>query len=185
MAMTLSHYRELTRRDPFVEFDAMIRRAFPARTAAGTAATRTGFVPAAEIVREGDDALIALDAPGLDFANDITVELDGTTLVVSGERRDRRTERTGRTDESDGRVLSEVRYGSFKRSFTLPENVTADAVSAAYDAGVLTVRITGAYTGTQPQKITVTAGRPSDAVTVDGSSDEDGAGVTADDVAVG
>lgn len=155
MAMALSTYRELNRRDPFVEFDAMIRRAFPTRQAGTT--TRTGYLPAAEIVREGDDAVISLDAPGLTF-DDITVELDGSSLVVSGERRDERT------SEAGTRVLSEVRYGSFKRTFTLPENVTADAISAGYDAGVLTVRIAGAYTGTQPQKIVVTAGKPVDSV---------------------
>lgn len=163
MAMTL-----LTRRDPFVEFDAMIRRAFPSRPAAGTNAGRTGFVPAAEIVREGDDALIMLDAPGLDFASDMSVELDGTTLVISGERRDRRA------DAAEGRLLAEVRYGAFKRSFTLPDHVTADAVSAGYDAGVLTVRVAGAYAGTQPRKITVTAGRPAEAAAVEaGDPDHD------------
>lgn len=151
MAMTL-----LTRRDPFAEFDAMIRRAFPTRTVAGVPATRVGFVPAAEIVRDGDDAVITLDTPGLDFARDISVELDGASLIISGERRDARAE----GNEESGRVLTEVRYGAFKRSFTLPEHVTAEAVSAAYDAGVLTVRVAGAYAGTQPRKITVTAGKP-------------------------
>jgi HSP20 family molecular chaperone IbpA len=50
-----------------------------------------------------------------------------------------------------------VRYGAFHRSFALPTHVSADAVSASYDAGVLTVRVTGAYAGRDAQRIAVTA----------------------------
>lgn len=161
MSLTL-----MTRRDPFAEFDAMIRRAFPARPSpvrTGSAMTSrvAAFAPAAEIVRDGDDALVKLDLPGLDFEKDISVELDGASLVISGERRDERT------DDSDGRSLKEFRYGAFRRSFTLPERVTADALSASYDAGVLTVRVAGAYAGSEPQKITITGGKPSGTVDSD------------------
>jgi HSP20 family molecular chaperone IbpA len=51
--------------------------------------------------------------------------------------------------------VSEVRYGSFRRAFTLPVHVTGDAITASYDAGVLTVRVTGAYAGTEPQRIEI------------------------------
>ncbi len=81
----------------------------------------------------------------------MSVEVDHGQLVVRGERRDERTE------EKDGRTLREVRYGSFRRSFTLPQHVTADAVSASYDAGVLSVRVAGAYTGTEPRRIAISA----------------------------
>jgi HSP20 family protein len=136
-----------TRRDPFAEFDALVRSAFrPAELAPA------GFVPASEISRDGDDALIRVELPGLDATRDVTVEIDHGRLVVRGERRDERTE------EQDGRSLREVRYGSFRRSFGLPAHVTADAVSASYDAGVLTVRVAGAYAGTEARRIAVTSG---------------------------
>jgi HSP20 family molecular chaperone IbpA len=77
---------------------------------------------------------------------------------VRGERRDERTE------DTDGHGLREVRYGSFRRSFTLPAHVSADAVHASYDAGVLTVRVTAAYAGTTARQITIEAGG-ADAVT--------------------
>lgn len=160
MSMTL-----MSRRDPFADFDTIVRRAFPARpgftgraTATNAVAATAGFTPAAEIVRDGDDALVKLELPGVDFASDISVELDGTTLTISGERRDERTE------DGEGRLFTEIRYGSFRRSFTLPEQVTADALSASYDAGVLTVRVSGAYVGTQPAKISVTAGKQAPSV---------------------
>jgi HSP20 family molecular chaperone IbpA len=136
-----------TRRDPFAEFDGLVRRTF------GPVATRpAGFTPAAEVTRDGEDAVVRVELPGLDAGKDISVEVDRGHLVVSGERRDERTE------ERDGHRLREVRYGSFRRSFTLPTHVTAEAVSASYDAGVLSVRVAGAYPGTETRRIAVTSG---------------------------
>lgn len=113
----------------------------------GTAAP--GFSPAAEIARDGDDATVRVDLPGVDVDKDVTVEVDNGQLVIHGERRDERSE------EKDGRTLREMRYGSFRRSFRLPQHVTGDAISASYDAGVLTVRVAGAYAGAQPQRIAI------------------------------
>jgi HSP20 family molecular chaperone IbpA len=135
-----------TRRDPFADFDdafaGIIKRAFG--PSIRTAHRPAGFVPAADLVREGDDAVVRLELPGLDPAKDVTVEIDRGRLVVKGERREERTE------NGSGTTLREVRYGSFQRTFGLPEHVDADAVSASYDAGVLTVRVTGAYTSPEP-----------------------------------
>lgn len=134
-----------TRNHPFAEFDALVRNAF------GPAPTRqTGFVPAAEITRDGEDAVVRVELPGIDATNDVTVELDRGRLVVRGERRDERT------DNGAGRSLREVRYGSFRRSFSVPAHVTAEAISASYDSGVLNVRVTGAYAGNQAQRIAIT-----------------------------
>lgn len=139
-----------TRRDPFA-YDARLRPAF-APVAVRTSTTRpTGFAPAAEIVRDGDDAVVRLELPGLDIEKDVTVEVDRGRLVVRGERRDERT------PEQGGRVVREVRYGSFRRSFGLPADVTAEAVSASYDAGVLSVRVAGAHAGTEAHRIPVTS----------------------------
>jgi HSP20 family molecular chaperone IbpA len=131
-----------TRRDPFAEFDALLRNAF-------APATRTsGFTPVAEVAKDGEDAVVRVELPGLDVEKDVTVELLDGTLVVRGERRDGST--------SNGHGPREVRYGTFRRSFTLPKHVTAEAVSASYDAGVLTVRVAGAYTGREPHRIAIT-----------------------------
>jgi HSP20 family protein len=135
-----------TRRDPFAGFDALVRDFF------GPATRPAGFVPAAEVTRDGQDAVVRVELPGLDVAKDVTVEVDGDHLVVRGERRDERTA------EEHGRTLREVRYGSFRRSFALPTHVTADAITASYDAGVLSIRVPGAYAGTENRKIAVTTG---------------------------
>jgi HSP20 family protein len=107
------------------------------------------FRPAAEVVKDGDDALVRLELPGVDVAKDVNVEVDKGQLVIRGERRDEHSE------EKDGRTLSEVRYGSFRRSFKLPAHVTSDAISASYDAGVLTVRVAGAHKGAEAQRIAI------------------------------
>ncbi len=137
-----------SRRDPFAEFDALVRNAF-GPFAVSREDRAAAFRPAAEIVRDGDDALVRVEVPGLDPVKDVTVEIDRGRLVIRGERRDERTE------EKDGRTLHEMRYGSFHRSFGLPTHVTADAISAGYDAGLLTVRVTGAYLDTEAKRIPV------------------------------
>ena len=109
----------------------------------------TGFTSAAEVVKDGDDAVVRLELPGVDVENDVRVELVDGRLVIHGERRDEHA------DEKYGRSVQEVRYGSFRRSFRLPAHTTGEAVSASYDAGVLTVRVAGAYAGAQAQRIAI------------------------------
>ncbi|MFV3440628.1 Hsp20/alpha crystallin family protein [Mycobacterium tuberculosis] len=68
-------------------------------------------------------------------------------------------EHTQDAGDKDGRTLREIRYGSFRRSFRLPAHVTSEAIAASYDAGVLTVRVAGAYKApaeTQAQRIAIT-----------------------------
>ena len=128
--------------DPFAEFDALFRSvAMPE--------IGRGFRPAAEVVRDGENALVRLELPGIDPEKDVTVEVENSTLVVKGERRDERSE------ESNGRRLREVRYGSFRRAFQLPSHVTDADLTASYDAGVLTVKVAGAYSGSTPTRIPV------------------------------
>ncbi len=117
----------------------------------------SGFRPAADIVRDGDDAVVRLELPGVDVEKDVNVEVDSkngvSRLVIHGEHRDEHSE------ENQGRTLREIRYGSFRRSFQLPAHVTSEAITASYDAGVLTVRVTGVHkdpAGTQAQKIAIT-----------------------------
>lgn len=135
---------------PF-DTDRWVRDFFGPATASDWRAP-SGFSPAAEITKDGDDAVVRLELPGLDVDKDVTVELDGGRLVVRGERRDEHAE----TDAETKRTLREVRYGSFRRSFAVPAHVTGEAVTASYDAGVLTVRVAGVYAGSEPRRIAIT-----------------------------
>jgi HSP20 family protein len=135
---------------PAWDVDRWMRDFFgPATSADWAKPVAGGFSPAAEIVKDGEDAVVRLELPGVDVDRDVNVEVEHGRLVIHGERRDEHAE------EKDGRTLREVRYGSFRRSFQLPAHLTGEAVSASYDAGVLTVRVAGAYAGTQAQRIEI------------------------------
>ena len=110
----------------------------------------SGFRPAAEIVKDGDDAVVRLELPGVDVEKDVNVEIEKGRLVIHGEHRDEHSE------EKHGRTVREIRYGSFRRSFQLPAHVTGESIAASYDAGVLTVRVTGAYAGSSAATIAIT-----------------------------
>ncbi|MGF7234516.1 MAG: Hsp20/alpha crystallin family protein [Frankia sp.] len=135
------------RRYPFADVETVYRAAFRPVAVRGA-----GFTPSADVVRDGQDALVRLEVPGLDPEKDVTVEVVGNSLVIRGERKDERAE------DNHGRVLREVRYGSFRRSFSLPAHVTGDDIAATYDKGVLTVRVAGVHTEPATQRIPVTAG---------------------------
>jgi HSP20 family molecular chaperone IbpA len=136
---------------PAWDTDRWLRDFFgPAAAADWNTAATSGFKPAAEIVKEGDDAIVRVELPGVDVDQDVNVEVDRGRLVIHGEHRDQRSE------EKEGRTLREIRYGSFRRSFQLPGHVTGDAITATYDAGVLTVRVAGAYADNQAQRIEIT-----------------------------
>jgi HSP20 family protein len=134
---------------PAGDLDRWVKDLFGPAAASDWFANTTGFNPAAEIARDGDDAVVRVELPGMDVDKDVNVEVDGGNLVIHGERRDEHSE------DKDGRTLREVRYGSFRRSFRLPAHVTGEAISASYDAGVLTVRVAGAYAGNRPQRIAI------------------------------
>ncbi|OBF00183.1 Hsp20/alpha crystallin family protein [Mycobacterium sp. 852002-10029_SCH5224772] len=140
---------------PAWDTDRWLRDFFgPAAAADWNNPATSGFKPAAEIVRDGDDAIVRVELPGVDVDQDVNVEVEPwhgmSRLVIHGEHRDEHAE------EKDGRTLREIRYGSFRRSFQLPAHVTSDAITATYDAGVLTVRVSGAYAGNQAQRISIT-----------------------------
>jgi len=156
---TLNTLAPLRRHGPFAEFDTLVRQAFGSgRTGWFDDANRPlTFVPAAEVHRDGDDAVVALELPGIDAEKDVTVEVDHDRLVVRGERR---SERVRDASGESAASVREIRYGSFRREFGLPAHVADDAVNASYDAGILRIRVAGAYATTQPRRITVTASRP-------------------------
>ncbi len=102
----------------------------------------TALRPAAEITKDGDDAVLRLDLPGVEVSRDVNVDVENGRLVIHGERRD---EQPAEDSANDTRTVREIRYGAFRRSFALPEHITGDDVTASYNAGVLSVRVAGAH----------------------------------------
>ena len=93
------------------------------------------FVPPVDIYEDQDRVVLTLEVPGVkQEAFDISV--DHNTLFVRGERQWENEQK----EENYHRV--ERRYGSFSRSFTLPQTVDTQNVQASYDAGVLRIELT-------------------------------------------
>jgi len=88
--------------------------------------------PAVEARTKDGDLVLRCDLPGVD-PSDIEVSLEGTTLTISGERRSEQKE--------EGRRFSELRYGRFERSLTLPDGIAPEKVTARYENGVLEVTV--------------------------------------------
>ena len=93
------------------------------------------WLPAAD-VREDDDAIdIDIELAGIDPEN-VDINVENGILTVSGEKR------TEQKEGKEGQYHSvERRYGSFVRSFQLPQGVDESKIMANFDHGLLTVEI--------------------------------------------
>jgi len=90
--------------------------------------------PDVDIFETEDAIVIKADVPDVD-KKDIEVRVEGNTLLLKGERRQK-------VDVKKESYLRIERYfGSFQRSFSLPDNVMLDNVSALYERGVLAITL--------------------------------------------
>jgi HSP20 family protein len=98
------------------------------------ALTTTNFAPPVDIYEDEHTIILKMEVPGID-EKDIDVRIEGSTLAVHGERKMEKDEK----EENYRRI--ERQYGSFTRSFTLPNSVDPNRVSAHYEKGVLKVNL--------------------------------------------
>lgn len=93
------------------------------------------WMPAAD-VRESDDSIdIDMELAGIN-PDDVDISVENGILTVSGEKR------TENKEGKEGQYHSvERRYGSFVRSFQLPQGVDESKISANFDHGLLTIDI--------------------------------------------
>lgn len=112
-------------------------------------AATAGTVIPADAWRDDEALYLQFDLPGMDRSSiDLTVERD--TLVLTAERRS--------PIPGDARpVLAERPTGRFIRRLTLSDALDTDAAEAAYDNGVLTLRIPVAAHA-KPRKIAISGG---------------------------
>jgi len=92
------------------------------------------MAPAIDVAEKDQEFEITAELPGLD-AKDINVTVSDGTLTLKGEKKESKEER-----DKDYH-LTERRYGSFMRSFRLPETVEADKIAASFAQGVLTLKL--------------------------------------------
>jgi HSP20 family protein len=89
-------------------------------------------MPAVDVSEDDKAYKLTAELPGM-TEKDVEVTLTGDLVVVKGEKRQEREEK------GKNRYLTERSYGSFQRSFYLPESVARDKVTAEFKDGVLTV----------------------------------------------
>ena len=92
------------------------------------------FNPACEVTENKGEYLLKFDLPGIN-KDQVNIEIHDNQITVSGERKEERKE------ETDKNLFTEMNYGSFMRSFTLPSALDPERVEAKYDNGVLRIRI--------------------------------------------
>jgi HSP20 family protein len=91
---------------------------------------RRTWVPAVDIHDNKDNLVIKADLPGM-TQKDIEVSVEDDVLRIKGEKKKEHE------DKKDNFYRLERSYGYFERSFSLPANVDASKINAAYKNGVL------------------------------------------------
>ena len=127
----------LVRWEPFREIAALqneMSRFMNGLLEGGNGRTNQAWVPALDVWETENELVYALDLPGIP-EDTISVELDEGALTISAER-----ERT-QEETQDRFYRYERRYGTFSRTFGVPQGVTDSDVSAAYKDGVLEVHV--------------------------------------------
>ena len=108
----------------------------------------SAFSPTFEVKETADAFVVKADVPGVK-EEDIDISLHNNVLSISGVRNPEERK------EDDSYFLYERQYGSFSRSFALPEAADGDKVEAKIDGGVLTLTI-GKKVSALPRKISLT-----------------------------
>lgn len=92
------------------------------------------FVPSIDISETEDQFLISAELPGMK-KEDINISLENGRLSISGERSFK--------NEDEGKTFHrvETQYGSFSRSFQLPDYVDEETINASYNDGLLNISI--------------------------------------------
>ena len=104
--------------------------------------------PTVDIFEEGNDLVVKAELPGIK-KEDLNVTLTENRITISGEKKQEK-----KVEKKDYHRI-ESSYGSFTRSFRLPENVNGDKAKSSFKDGMLDIRIPKTEEAKQ-KKITVT-----------------------------
>jgi len=97
-------------------------------------APQSDFAPRTNIEENDNEISLTFELPGMD-KGDIKVSVADGVLSVSGERKFEKEKKEANY------LRSEIRTGSFSRTFTLPDTVNSEKISADYKDGLLVVKM--------------------------------------------
>lgn len=113
------------------EFNHMLNRHFGLSGSEGAEERGlTMWTPRADVCEQPEEIVVRIDLPGIE-EKDVAVSVENNVLTVSGERR------TDRDEPGAHYHRVECVYGSFSRSFNLPQTVDVDRIKAHFRNGVL------------------------------------------------
>ena len=138
--------------DPFRAMDALLRWD-PFRDDLSRLTSWAGgfsFAPRFDVKETNDAYVLKADLPGVK-EEDLDVSLSGNMLTISGNKEEEHKE------EGEQYYAMERSYGSFARSFSLPESVDGEHVTAELKDGVLTLHVPK-RAESQPKKIAIGKG---------------------------
>ena len=104
--------------------------------------------PVVDIASNDDEVMINVELPGIN-KEDIHVNIENNILTIKGERKSE-TE-----DKKETYHRKEMVYGSFKRSFSLSDDILTDDVSADYKDGILKITLKKDKTKEEVKQITI------------------------------
>ena len=100
-----------------------------------------------------DNAMvIRAELPGIDPEKDVDISVSDGMLLIKAERRSETKE------ESEGRVRSEFRYGSYTRTLPMPKGASEDDVKATYKDGILEITVPVKHEAVERQRVAITRG---------------------------
>jgi HSP20 family protein len=108
----------------------------------------SAWAPAIDVLTKDGDLVIRAELPGVK-QEDVDITLQNGVLTISGEHK------ADQEEERGGYHVRERRYGSFRRSMTLPEGTDDSKVHARFDDGVLEVTVVGAAIEQAPKRIEI------------------------------
>jgi HSP20 family protein len=146
----------ITRLQPFRGFSAVqdqVNRIFNETVHnQGDESTLAAWAPSVDIFETPNELVVKADLPEVD-EKDIDVHVENNLLTIRGERK------FDKSVAEDNYLRIERTYGTFSRSFSLPNTVSAEAIRAEYKNGVLTVNLPKREESKPRQvKVNVTAG---------------------------
>lgn len=127
---SLSPFREFSSLQD--SFDRMVNEWMSLKRNNGM--TEFSFSPSCEVTEDAGNFVLKFDMPGVK-KEQVEVEADNNQLTVRAERREESK------SETNKKHLSEVYYGSYSRTFTLPAPIDDKKVGAKFENGVLTVTV--------------------------------------------
>lgn len=128
----------ITRYDPFRDLKTLqdeVNRLFSTNFSRGfgdEGIARGAWTPSVDIFENKDEIVLEAELPGMN-REDFELTIENNVLTLRGERR------FEKKDEADNYHRVERAYGSFTRSFTLPQTVSGEGATAEYKNGVLRV----------------------------------------------